>query len=582
MNNKIVLLLLLVSAVVFIPVLASLGNWGLYDWDQHFFYNEAARTAILDYGQFPLWNAHYCGGTPLLANPQSGFLSPFFLFVLLFGAVAGLKLQALFYMILGLLGTFLAARKLGSSSVSSALAAVIFMLSSWFAARVVVGHTTFFPFALLPWAFYFYLKSLAAWKWLMAAAAVLAVMFLSGGLYALYASVLLLASHSALTAAEKRQLRPLLLAAAIFIVFLGLAAVKLLPMIELVSDIPPPEDVQLTGFGMAARALFHPFQGIAENDLRLNPGLVTGAAMLRGEIPWGWHEYSAYVGVISFLLAVISAVNYRRNWKLQLIAAFFFLLSLGHLLPLWPLLRNLPFFSALHGPSRFIIPFTFMIALLAAQSLTSLRLPRKQLISCLLLAVVAAELLFVSLPLFSSAFPLTPQAGLQTGNPDFIQYYAADPYVSQFPNLLQNLGTVNCWERIHLAPRAAPQFIIDRPNPAFIGNAYIAETNQSFDFDYFSPNNIRVNLESAIINDTAVLVINQNYYAGWKSSNNKAKSFGGLLAAEITAADKKIEFYYLPRSFVLGAVISFATAAILLLLLLKPGLIRNALFQPQS
>src|SRR3989338_9704210 len=87
-----------VSVVFFFPVFTSFGNWVLYDWDQHLFYHASPRIGILDYGQFPLWNAHYCGGNPLLANPHSAFLSPFFLHVLLFGAVAGLKLQAILYM----------------------------------------------------------------------------------------------------------------------------------------------------------------------------------------------------------------------------------------------------------------------------------------------------------------------------------------------------------------------------------------------------------------------------------------------------------------------------------------------------
>jgi len=86
-----------VSLVFFFPMLTSFSNWGLYDWDQHFFYHASPRLSILDYGQFPLWNAHYCGGNPLLANPQSGFLSPFFPLVMLFGAVAGLKLQVILY-----------------------------------------------------------------------------------------------------------------------------------------------------------------------------------------------------------------------------------------------------------------------------------------------------------------------------------------------------------------------------------------------------------------------------------------------------------------------------------------------------
>ena len=144
------------------PVFSGIQNWGLYDWDQHFFYHESPRISLLTFNEFPLWTPYYCGGNVVLANPQSAFLSPFFAFVLLFGAVAGLKLEALAYLTIGLAGTFLVARKLGCNNMASFFAAVVFMFSSWFAVRVVVGHTTFFPFALLSFAFLFYLNSAAA------------------------------------------------------------------------------------------------------------------------------------------------------------------------------------------------------------------------------------------------------------------------------------------------------------------------------------------------------------------------------------------------------------------------------------
>src|SRR3989338_11551752 len=90
-------------------IFPNIGNWGLYDWDQHSFYHESARVSLLAFNQFPLWTPYYCGGNVLLANPQSPFLSPFFIFVILFGVVVGLKVEVLLYFSLGLLGMFMAA-----------------------------------------------------------------------------------------------------------------------------------------------------------------------------------------------------------------------------------------------------------------------------------------------------------------------------------------------------------------------------------------------------------------------------------------------------------------------------------------
>ncbi len=578
-----------ISTVFAVPLLANFGNWGLYDWDQHLFYHESPRTSMLNYGQFPLWNAHYCGGTPLLANPQSPFLSPFFLLVLLFGAVAGLKLQILFYLLLGLFGTFLAARELKAAPIPASLAAVIFMLSSWFALRVRVGHTTFFPFALLPLAFYLYLKSLQKPRWLAAAALTLAIMFLSGGIYPFYASLLLIGGYSLLESIGTRKLKPILLAIAIFLLAFLLSAVKLLPMLELTSGLPVQKDTQLTSASIFLKALFSPFQNIEQKDIEsgrdsVPEGAQKELATLEGKMPWMWHEYSAYMGVIAAILAALSALSYRRNWKLLLLAMFFFMLSLGDHspVPVWKLLGTVPFFSSMHGPSRFIIPFVFMIALLAASALTSLKLPKKKTVSLAMLAIVTSELLLVSIPLLSGTFSVEPPKNLQAGSNDFIQLYTSAPYVSQYPNLLQNLGTLNCYERLHIKTRAVPQFVDGEPYPLFIANAYVAETNQSLNLSYFSPNKIAVSLDNAEINSTATLVINQNYYNGWKASNKREKSYKGLLAAEVTPDDKAVEFSYGPRSFAIGAVVSAAALLLSLLILFKPEIFKKLLVQPQS
>ncbi len=578
-----------VSAIFFLPLVQNFSNWGLYDWDQHLFYHEAPRTSILNYGQFPLWNAHYCGGTPLLANPQSPFLSPFFFLVLLFGALAGLKLQILFYFLLGLFGTFLTARQLKTAPIPALLAAVIFMLSSWFALRVRVGHTTFFPFALLPFVFYFYLKSLQKPRWIAASALTLTIILLSGGIYPFYATVLIIGIYSFLESIGTRRFRPVLLVIAILLLAFLLSAVKLLPLLEFTSGVPVHKDTQLTSLSVVSKAFFSPFQNIEKKDVETGRDAVPEGrekeiATLEGKLPWMWHEYSAYLGVIAAILAALSIICYKRNWKLLLLALFFFLLALGDHspLPIWKLLRTIPFFSSMHGPSRFIIPFVFIIALLAASALNSLKLPKKKIISLAILLVVTAELLFVSVPLLSGTFPVEPPKNLLIDNKDFLQLYTSAPYISQYPNLLQNLGTLNCYERLHLTIKALPQFIDGEPYQEFIGNAYIAETNQSLNLSYFSPNKVAVSLEGAQINNTATLVINQNYYKGWKSSNSKEKSYNGLLAAEVTSEEETVEFSYKPKSFAIGAAVSLTALLLSLLILFKPELFKKLTVQPQS
>ncbi len=584
------------------PILSNTGNWGLYDWDQHSFYHESAKVSFLAFNQFPLWTPYYCGGNVLLANPQSPFLSPFFAFVLLFGAVAGLKLEALVYLAFGLLGTFLVAKKFGCGNVPSILAAIAFMFSSWFAVRVVVGHTTFFPFALLPFAFLFYLNSASAQaviqhriRWIIAAAVVLAVMFLSGGIYPFYAAVIMLVLYSLLDSASTKKIIPLVAVAAILAIALLLSSIKLLPVIDFTSGVTAEKDVQLTSSGIVLRSLLSREQSIPQNDLKTGRDLVPEGRQkyydtLAGKIPWGWHEYSAYLGFIPLILAAAAAINFRRNWKLIASAAFFLLLALGTYLPFgpWQLLRELPFFSSLHGPSRFAIVFVFFVALLAAKALSSLKISGnmtiQKAVAAALCIIVAADLLLVSRPLLSTAFPLQPLEIKSTnlGSPEFIQLLSSAPELAQYPNLLQGIGTLNCYERLHLKIRPLPQFVDGIPYNGFIGNAYIAETNESLNFTFFSPQKISLRLPQ--FNSASTLVINQNYYKGWKSDSGKTLSFNGLLAAKVSPSDsgKEITFSFSSPPFIFGSVISILSVIAAVAVFLKPSKTAAAVKKVQS
>ncbi len=592
------------------PILSNTGNWGLYDWDQHMFYHESGRISILTFGQFPLWTPYYCGGSVLLANPQSPFLSPFFAFVLLFGAVVGLKLEALVYLAIGLTGAFLVAKKLGCSSLASAFAAIVFMFSSWFTVRVVVGHTTFFPFALLPFAFLFYLNSASAQaaiqhriRWIIAAAVALSIMLLSGGIYPFYAAVIMLILYSLLDSASSagtKKIIPFIAVAAILAIALLLSSIKMLPIIDFTSGVTAEKDVQLTSAGIVFNSLLSREQSIPQNDLKTGRDLVPEGRQkyydtLAGKIPWGWHEYSAYLGFIPLILAAAAAINFRRNWKLIASAAFFLLLALGTYLPFgpWQLLRELPFFSSLHGPSRFAIVFVFFVALLAAKALSSLKISGSRniqtAVAAALCIIVAADLLLVSRPLLSTAFPLQPLEIKLTnlGSPEFIQMLSSAPELSQYPNLLQGIGTLNCYERLHLKIRPLPQFVDGVPYTGFIGNAYIAETNESLNFTYFSPQKVSLLLPQ--VNSASTLVINQNYYKGWKvkigaGSSVKASSLNGLLAARVSPSDsgKEITFRFSSPPFIFGSTVSILSVIAAVAVFWKPNKTAAAVKKVQS
>ncbi len=568
-SKKVAFCIFFILALLFLlPIFSNVNNWGDYDWDQHFFYHGSARNSILKFNEFPLWNPFYCGGNPLLANPQSVFLSPFFLFVLLFGTVLGLKIEIIAYLVLGLFGMFLLSRKMGLKIIPSYFSAVVFMFSSWFAVRVLVGHTTFFPFALLPWAFLFYLYSEEKKYFVLLSALIMAVMFLSGGIYPFYFSALFLGLYALFESFEKKSMKPIGVVLLIFLFAILFSSVKLIPMLEFAQGLSQ-QDIQHNSFQIELKGLLSRDQDLVRNDAVNGRSLVNDALSTKsGEVAWGWHEYSAYIGIIAIILALVSILNYKKSWKLLLVSAFFFVLSLGDFspIPLWDLAKQLPLLGALHGPSRLMIMFVFCIALLAGKALSDIKPINNRQVAVGLLLIVLFDLFLVSRPLLNDAFPIEP-ISIQTADfREYIHVLSGDQFHGQYPYMLQNMDTLNCYERIHPSSAVVPQILQDGEiNKEFIGNAYLRETNRSFDIVQFSPNKVIV----AVDNSSGTLVLNENYLPGWHAKGKDAFSYSGLIAASVDPADKQVEFYYLPESIYIGAVISLIGAVLAGLLMFR-------------
>ncbi|HLF66373.1 MAG TPA: hypothetical protein VI522_02025, partial [Gammaproteobacteria bacterium] len=224
----------IIALLYTLPIFKDINNWGIQDWDQHLFYHGVPRTTLLEYGQLPLWNPYYVGGTVMLANPQSRVLSPSFLLILLFGPVAGLKVDIWLHLFIGLPGTYLLARHYQLGRAAALVSAFVFNLSSIYALNLTVGMTWFMSVMYLPWAFLFYLKALQNWRYAPVSGLFLVLMFFGGGAYPLSITLLFLGVYALLLAFLRiypiRQLA--LVLTIIVLVTLCLGAIKFLPAIE--------------------------------------------------------------------------------------------------------------------------------------------------------------------------------------------------------------------------------------------------------------------------------------------------------------------------------------------------------------
>lgn len=111
-------------------------------------------------GEVPLWNPYVLGGTPLLANSQSGALYPPHILFGIAGVPTGpaINFLAYFHLFLAGFGVFMFARRLGASDTGAAVGGASFMLSpfmlGWAPLASVISTVAWIPWILygVAWA----------------------------------------------------------------------------------------------------------------------------------------------------------------------------------------------------------------------------------------------------------------------------------------------------------------------------------------------------------------------------------------------------------------------------------------------
>lgn len=578
-------LLLIAAALVFIsPVLNDIHNVGVSDWDSHFFYHAVPLRTITEFGQFPLWNPYYCGGNAMLASPESNFLAPTFILVLLFGEVIGVKLIIALYAVLGFLGMYLLSRVLGMARLSSLTPAVIFMMSSWFALRISEGHSSFLPFALLPFVAAMYIKSFNEknwWRWAALSSVFYAWMIFAGGVYPFTVTSIFLGFFCLLSIIRTRSFKPALTLAAIVAMAFFLSAVKAIPQYEFMNSFPrKTEVVEFHSVELLGKSLFSRNQRVTTQDpeFYVKAGETQeehAKAFWAGAKPWGWHEYGAFTGVAAFILFIGSVAAIRKSWPWLVISITTLLMSLGEFSPIdvWSILHRLPVVSSLHGSSR-VMPlfiFTFAIAAGFALSRAEEAVGRKWkkagvLLAGFAVAVVFVEMFTVSRPVLKDAF--NEPAPKPVKNDSFRQLVVKEPTKVNYSSFLSNTGVLNCYDTMRPPIKAVPYGNDEgRKNPGYMGEAFFASGKGKATVTYFSPNLVIVDAFPA---GKDTLVLNQNYFKGWKANGKDAASHWGLVGTPVDTGKKQVAFKYSPRSFKIGLAISIISFIVIVWLAIRP------------
>ncbi|MGB4768379.1 MAG: GtrA family protein [Candidatus Saccharimonas sp.] len=354
------------------------------DFDYYSQLYEAFRISVLDYGQFPAWNAWLSGGTPLWQNPQFGLVSLQSLLVLPFGSIVGMKIAYIIYALAGFWGMYSLARiSFNASRVRSALLGFIWVFSGFFAGHGIT-HFTFTSFFLLPWVIYFIIERERRRHMWLGLGVVMAIIALSSVHYATMFTPLVAIAFVVLSIIKLEKKRKgifllglqfklqdvyfFLKASAVFIV---LAGWQFIATYSFVSNnerlIVNGGEEYLSPVGIF-KALFMP---------------VDASIVAMPKITWGWGEYSMYMGlgILLILGIIVFQVIRSRIKKLDLpisqgkwtivaliIGTTGILLALGDFGSLSPfhILHELPGFTQTRVPSRWMIYTIFAILVLIA------------------------------------------------------------------------------------------------------------------------------------------------------------------------------------------------------------------------
>jgi hypothetical protein len=519
-------------------------------------YESAARDSVLHWHQAPLWDPYYCGGMYLLGTPQARFLSPTFLFTLFFGEARGEALTAFAMMIVGLEGTFRYARDRGATRFGALLAAPLFALSGIFAVSPALGWIGFFGFELLPWLALGVRRALVRERWAIVLTAVAAAWCVGfGGTYAAPIAALWcgfeVAEFVVTRARSDRRglVKGVGVAAAGAGLAIALAAVRLWPIAQTLADAPriiggTPGNAWL----MLVRMFFFPMRPETDN----------------GEF---------YVG-FWVLPAALLGLSRRRSIGLSVAVVLCAWLAAGYEVrpSLFAVLRELPFYTTLRYPERFLIPLGLAAAALAARGISLVeayaRTPHAKVGRRRF--VTLAAFVVASLAIVINIGPLVAQHALHAkerwlsppvvaGEARPFHQARGSRWALEYYEPIQR-GSLSCWEAYPV-----PQ------SPLLRGDAESEErvveagagtvTERSW-----SPNAIDLDVT---LSRPATVAINQNWHAGWRSSVGEVKSDHGLLTVALPEGTHALSLRFEPRSATGGALVSLVAAAVLVFLGLR-------------
>ncbi len=509
------------------------------DWDFESVLHWVPYHTVTFFHQFPLWDPYKCGGMPMLGNPQSRFLTPFFLLHLAFGPMVGMHLEVTLHLAIAWAGGYVFARLLGMKPLAAVVAATVFPASGWFPLHLGEGHVTFLAVAYLPWLLSLIMlagKHLGACA--VAGGLLLALSFFEGGEILLICGLPVIALYALYESVHRRSLRSIEFLAIAGALALGFAAIKLIPALEVLRAHPR------TPWG-PAWVMWHDLPRIlfsrSQEQLALHD---------RFFIEFGTYTSPAFV-----ILALAGLVMFRLRVLPWIVIGWFLILCVrgdNCLIPIFSWMKKLPLLSDMRLSSRFLIPLSFCIAIVAglgADELIKRFGTAGFWIVVVLLLAGTGDSLMVGTPFLKHAFDRTPHYFPRSLK--FREIADGDTF-DQTVVAQANMGFVHCYEYTKWNTN-----VIGYNEAGYRGEEYMLGAG-TVRLSRWSPNRLSYEIDTP---SPAMLVINQNYDPGWRvgSGSGILMQENGLLAVAVPAGRQTIVLTYRGRAFVIGAIISLLT-----------------------
>ena len=525
-------------------------HFGGNDWDPCLQLQWVAYYTISHFHQFPLWNPYKCGGMPMLGDPQSKFLAPFFLPAFFFGPVTALHLSIIAHIAIGFGGAYFLARMFRVSPLGAIACAGVFVGSSWIYLRSEIGHLGFISFVYSPWAIGLLFLGVDRRRLTPAALCGLgiALMLLEGGLYQVWFTAVMLTAVAVIVAAQRRDFSPIALLAIAGAFAAGFAAIKLFPSIAY-SGVTPR--VQPPTEAMSLRQLFAEMFDRNQSPMR----------MLDGSLTRFW-ELGAYLGAIYAGLAILGILfQFRRALPWTILALGTLSIAagdFGYFSP-WVLMHHLPIFISMRQPPRWLIPSLLAIGVLAGLGLDTIRVTAKPWgsVACAILiglalidswSVSARHMHFI---VEQPQSPMPQSASFRQ---------ASDPkyYYLMYMSAMANVGALTCYENFPPDKSANLR--------GFDQNGYLGEQHLlgpgKLTLTNWSPNSLSFNVD---VDCATIMAINQNYDSNWRIAAGRGEivSEDSQLAVVLPAGRQSVTLVYRSIEFFAGLCISMAAWAAL-------------------